>query len=40
VEFVTGAGAALAVLTPAPPDVRPLGGHDIFHVRDLADTPG
>lgn len=40
VEFVTGAGATLAVLTLEPPDVRPLSGHDIFHMRDLVGTPG
>ena len=40
VEFVSGAGATLAILTLEPPDVRPLGGHDIFHVRDLVGTTG
>ena len=40
VEFVSGAGATLAVLTLEHPDVRPLGRHDAFHVRNLVGTTG
>ena len=36
VEFVTAAGATLAVVTLDPRDVRPLVGHEILHVRELA----
>lgn len=39
VEFVTAAGSTVAVLTLEQADVRPLGGGEIFHVRNLAATP-
>jgi hypothetical protein len=36
VEFVTAAGATVAVLTLERTDVRPVDGREILHVRDLA----
>lgn len=33
VEFVTGAGETIAVLTLARQDVRPMGRADILHAR-------
>ena len=39
-EFVSGAGATLAVLTLEHPNVRPLGRYDTFRVRDLVGTTG
>jgi len=36
VEFVTAAGATVAVVTLTPRDVRPLLGREILHVRELA----
>ena len=36
VEFVTAAGATIAVLTLASADVRPMQGEQILHVRELA----
>lgn len=38
VEFVTAAGATVAVVTLAAADVRPVGGGEILHVRPLAGT--
>ncbi|MGQ0604129.1 MAG: DUF4926 domain-containing protein [Anaerolineales bacterium] len=35
VEFVNGRGETIAVLTLAPEAVRPIGGRDILHVREL-----
>jgi hypothetical protein len=35
VEFVTGEGLTVAVLTLRPEDVRPLRGREILHVREL-----
>jgi hypothetical protein len=35
VEFVTGEGKTIGVLTLTPEDVRPLGSHEILHVREL-----
>ena len=40
VEFVTGAGATLAILTLEQADVRPVRDHEIFHVRELAGASG
>jgi hypothetical protein len=39
VEFVTAAGATVAVLTLGPGDIRPLDGREILHVRGLAAAP-
>ena len=36
VEFVTAEGATIAVLTLDLADVRPLGGKEVLHVRELA----
>jgi hypothetical protein len=36
VEFVTAEGRTVAVLTLSEGDIRPLGGRDILHVRELA----
>lgn len=36
VEFVTAAGATVAVLTLDTGDIRPVGGREILHVRALA----
>ena len=36
VEFVTGEGATLAVLTLSQHDLRPMHGREILHVRALA----
>lgn len=38
VEFVTAAGATVAVVTLETADVRPVGGSEILHVRPLAGT--
>jgi hypothetical protein len=39
VEFVTGGGATVAVLTLRPEDVRPLLPTEILHARTLAPSP-
>jgi hypothetical protein len=36
VEFMTMAGSTVAVATVLAPQVRPVGRHDIAHVRELA----
>jgi len=36
VEFITGEGETIAVLTLAPDDVRPMREREILHVRELA----
>ncbi|HZT61297.1 MAG TPA: DUF4926 domain-containing protein [Pyrinomonadaceae bacterium] len=36
VEFVTAAGRTVALLTLTAQDIRPLGGRDILHARELA----
>lgn len=36
VEFVTGAGETLAVLTLSDADLRPVAASEILHVRALA----
>jgi hypothetical protein len=36
VEFVTAAGATVAVVTLNASDVRPVGGSEILHVRPMA----
>jgi len=38
VEFVTAAGATVAVVTLEAADLRPVGGSEILHVRPLAGT--
>ena len=38
VEFVTAAGATLAVLTLDAAAIRPLAGRELLHVRPLAAT--
>lgn len=35
VEFVTGEGKTVAVLTLTPKDIRPMHGKEILHVRDI-----
>jgi uncharacterized protein DUF4926 len=35
VEFVTGEGRTVAVLTLTPDDIRQLQGREILHVREL-----
>jgi Domain of unknown function (DUF4926) len=37
VEFVTGEGAIIAVLTLSQRDVRPMHAREILHVRALAE---
>lgn len=36
VEFVTGEGKTVVVITLENADVRPMGSRDILHVRELA----
>ncbi len=36
VEFVTAAGRTVALLTLTAQYIRPLGGRDILHARELA----
>jgi len=36
VEFVTGEGETVAVLTLTPKDIRPMNEREILHVRELA----
>ena len=38
VEFVTGEGATIAVLTLSQHDIRPMHAREILHVRVLAAT--
>ncbi len=38
VEFVTGAGRTIAVLTLTETDVRPMRGKEILHVRSYKIT--
>lgn len=40
VEFVTAEGRMVAVLTLGQEAIRPLGGSEILHVRELARTTG
>ncbi len=35
VEFVTGEGETVAVLTLNSQDIRPMHGKEIFHVREM-----
>jgi hypothetical protein len=38
VEFVTAEGATIAVLTVELADIRPVGGKEVLHVRELAQA--
>jgi hypothetical protein len=38
VEFVTAEGATIAVLTLELADIRPVGGKEVLHVRELAQA--
>jgi uncharacterized protein DUF4926 len=38
VEFVTAEGRTVAVLTLTRADIRPMGSHEILHVRELSQT--
>ena len=35
VEFVTGRGDTIGVLTLEEADIRPIGGKDVLHAREL-----
>jgi hypothetical protein len=35
VEFVTGEGRTIALLTLRKGDIRPIGGREVMHVRQL-----
>jgi len=35
VEFVTGEGRTIALLTLTEKDIRPIGGREVLHVREL-----
>lgn len=39
VEFITGEGTTVAVLTLNQEDIRPIGEREIFHVRELVPAP-
>lgn len=38
VEFVTAEGATIAVLTLELADIRPVGGKEVLHVRELVQA--
>lgn len=38
VEFVTGEGETVAVLTLTSQDIRPMGEREILHVRELLNV--
>jgi hypothetical protein len=38
VEFITGEGETVAVLTLTPKDIRSIRGREILHVRELIPT--
>ena len=38
VEFVTAEGRTIAVLTLTQADIRPIGGREVLHVRELAQV--
>lgn len=40
VEFVSAEGATVALLTLTGEDIRPVGGREILHVRELARREG
>jgi hypothetical protein len=35
VEFMTLTGQTVAIATVLPPQLRPVGAHDVHHVREL-----
>ena len=39
VEFVTAEGRTIALLTLDRTDIRPIGGREVLHVRELAQVP-
>ena len=39
VEFVTAGGSTVALLTLNRADFRPVGGREVLHVREWAQTP-
>ena len=38
VEFVTAEGRTIALLTLTQVDIRPIGGREVLHVRELAQV--
>ena len=40
VEFVSAEGSTVALLTLQPQDIRPVGGSEILHVRELTRAVG
>ena len=38
VEFVVAGGRTIALLTLSRADIRPIGGREILHVRELAQA--
>lgn len=38
VEFVTGGGTTIGVLTLQEGDIRPMGGKEVLHARELAQS--
>lgn len=38
VEFVTAEGRTIALLTLTRADIRPIGGREVLHVRELAQV--
>jgi hypothetical protein len=38
VEFVTAEGRTIALLTLNRADIRPIGGREVLHVRELAQV--
>ncbi len=38
VEFVTADGRTIALLTLNQKDIRPIGGREVLHVRELVDV--
>ncbi len=38
VEFVTAEGKTIALLTLDQADIRPVGGKEVLHVRELAEA--
>jgi hypothetical protein len=38
VEFVTAEGRTIALLTLSQADIRPIGGREVLHVRELTQV--
>jgi hypothetical protein len=38
VEFVTAEGRTIALLTLTQADIRPIGGREVLHVRELVQV--